>query len=129
MSAAYVKIELTQGEDYRETWVWYDASGAIVNLTGYTALLQARESFAASAALLIDISTTPGAHGEITLGGAAGTIEIHIHDTCSAAISVSDSPGAPPVRRIPHELWMYAPNGDKIPFTYGPVEVARKVRT
>lgn len=128
MSAAYLKIELTQGEDYREVWTWYDASGALVNLSGYTALLQARSAYGA-ADLLIDISTTAGAHGGITLGGAAGTIEVHIEDTCSAAIVVADSPGAPPVRRIPYDLWLYAPNGDKIHFTYGPIEIQRKVRT
>lgn len=128
MSAAYLKIELTQGEDYRETWTWYDATEALVNLSGYTALLQARSAYGA-ADLLVDISTTPGAHGAITLGGAAGTIEIHIEDTCSAAITVPDSPGSPPVRRIPYDMWLYSPGGDKIAFTYGLIEIKRKVST
>jgi len=127
VSAANLNIKLTQGEDYRETWTWYDASGALVDLSGYTALLQAQSAYGAED-LLVNISTTPGAHGEITLGGEAGTIEVHIEDTCSAAIAVSDSPGLPPVRRIPYDLWMYAPMGDKIHFTYGMIETQRKVR-
>ena len=62
-----------------ETWVgefsWLDASGAPIDLTGYTAKMQARVT-AVSPDTIIDLSTEGG---EIILGGVAGSVEFRVH--------------------------------------------------
>lgn len=54
-----------------------------LNLTGYTARMQAREEYESATAFL-DITT---GNGGITLGGAAGTIALLLSATATAAIT------------------------------------------
>jgi len=63
--------------DYTLTWL---AGGTPVNLTGYQARMQVRESYDASTPIL---SLTAGTG--ITLGGTAGTIYLEASATTTAA--------------------------------------------
>ncbi len=63
-----------------------DANGVatLVNLTGYTARMQAREYFSAATAF-IDLTTE---NGGISINGAAGTVTLTMSATATAAITV-----------------------------------------
>lgn len=69
-----------QGATWDYQLVWKSA-GTPVNLTGYTARLQARATYASGTAVL---SLTSGTG--ITLGGTAGTIDLAASATTTAAI-------------------------------------------
>jgi len=71
-------ISLTQGANYDRT---FTVSG--LNLTGYTAAMQVRESFDYDSTL---ISLTSGSG--ITLGGTAGTIVVAIPNATTAGVAV-----------------------------------------
>ena len=75
-------FKLLQGATFEESITWSDDAGP-VNLTGYTARMQAREEYE-SATAFIDITT---GNGGITLGGAAGTIALLLSATATAAIT------------------------------------------
>lgn len=75
-------FKLLQGATFEELITWSDEAGP-VNLTGYTARMQAREEYE-SATAFIDINT---GNGGITLGGAAGTIALFISATNTALIT------------------------------------------
>lgn len=64
------RITLRQGDTYKRTLSWI-VNRVPVNLTGYTARLQVRES---ADAPTVSLDATE----YITLGGAAGTIDIEI---------------------------------------------------
>jgi len=71
-----------QGGTFRYVITWKDENNTPINLTGYSAQMQARTS-AASATTLLDIST---ASGGITLGGSAGTITLFLSAAATAAL-------------------------------------------
>jgi len=75
-------LEIQQGATYSITATWAGSDGNLVNLTGYTARLQIRESYAATTTL-ISLTNASG----ITLGGAAGTIAITITAAQTTALS------------------------------------------
>lgn len=83
MPAATYDIYIERGATFRSTITWKDSTGALVNLTGYTARMQVRQKLASTTAL---ISLVDGAG--ITLGGAAGTIVIEITDTVTTALDI-----------------------------------------
>lgn len=63
----------------RLTWAIDDIP---VDLTGYTAAMQARDKYS-STTVVLDLTTE---NGGITLGGDEGTIDIYISDEDTAAI-------------------------------------------
>ena len=74
-------LNMWQGASWDYTLTW-QTGGTPVNLSGYDARLQVRESHASSTAVL---SLTAGTG--ITLGGTAGTIILEATATQTAAIS------------------------------------------
>lgn len=62
--------------------ITYTIDDLPVNLTGYTARMQVRESHS-SAAVIVDLNTE---NGRIVLGGALGTIDLNIEYAITAAI-------------------------------------------
>ncbi len=64
------------------TITWKDSAGTAINLSGYTARMQVRETYSSTTPI---VSLTNGAG--ITLGGAAGTIAIVISATTTAALA------------------------------------------
>lgn len=83
MVALQRQITIEQGATFKKTITWKDGDGTPKDLTGFTARMQVRASHD-STTKLIDISSTGG---EITLGGAAGTIVIVIPKDTTAALS------------------------------------------
>lgn len=75
-------LTINQGETFSLTVTWKDSAGTAINLTGYTARLQVRETYSSSSTV---ISLTSGSG--ITLGGAAGTIAIVISAATTAALT------------------------------------------
>lgn len=75
-------ITINQGATYELTITWKDSAGTAINLTGYTARMQVRETYSSTTPI---VSLTSGSG--ITLGGAAGTIAIVISATTTAALT------------------------------------------
>jgi hypothetical protein len=70
--AGTYNIIADRGATFTRIITWKDANGALINLTGYTAKLQVRQTYTSTVADL-ELST---ANGRIVLGGAAGTIQL-----------------------------------------------------
>jgi hypothetical protein len=79
-----------QGANFDYTLTW-QSGGSAVNLTGYTARMQVRESYDASGSALVSITSGTG----ITLGGTAGTIALALTATQTAALD-----GTPNIQAI-----------------------------
>jgi hypothetical protein len=80
--AGRYKIQIDQGSTWSLQLTWLDADGAAVDLTGYTARMQIRptlESTTVTASLTTE-------NGGIALGGTAGTIDLTLSASATAAI-------------------------------------------
>lgn len=75
-------ITINQGATFELSITWKDSAGTAINLTGYSARMQVRETYSSTSSIL---SLTSGSG--ITLGGAAGTIAILISATTTAALT------------------------------------------
>jgi len=75
---------MPKGSTFSRTLTW-KISGSAVNLTNYTARMQARASVT-SATVVLDLTT---ANSKIVLGGTAGTITITVSAADTAAITQS----------------------------------------
>jgi hypothetical protein len=85
----YLDLNCYQGANFDYTLTWKSA-GVPVNLTGYSARMQVRESYDAGTAV---VSLTSGTG--ITLGGTAGTIGIALTPTQTAVLD-----GTPNIQAI-----------------------------
>jgi len=75
---------MPKGSTFSRTLTW-KISGSAVNLTDYTARMQARASVT-SATVVLDLTT---ANSKIVLGGTAGTITLTLSAADTAAITQS----------------------------------------
>lgn len=82
MQAGVYDINIDQGANWSLSLTWKDSTGTPINLTGYSARMQIRKSYDASATKLSLTSTA----GNIVLGGVAGTIAISATKTQTADI-------------------------------------------
>lgn len=82
------------GETFKRRLTLVDSAGAAINLTGCTAMLQVRASVGGT--VIFDLTHSAG----ITLGGSAGTIDIEISATATAAASVTTLTSATVVDHI-----------------------------
>lgn len=80
-NAAKFDFEIEQGATWKRTLTLEDSADTLVNLTGYTALMQIRKSINSNKKLL-ELTHSAG----LTLGGSAGTIVITISKTQTAAM-------------------------------------------
>ena len=76
-----VKLICKQGETFTRTITW-KTDDVPVDLTGYTAAMQVRSSYSSTTAV-VSLTTS---NGGLTLGGAAGTIEVFISAVATSAI-------------------------------------------
>lgn len=83
MAAASYDFEIEQGATLLKPIVWKDSTGAPVNLSGYTARMQVRQSVA-STDVLLEMSTT---NGKISIAPSTGTITLIFSATTTAAIT------------------------------------------
>lgn len=82
MTPGTLNLDVPQGATFERVLTWkLDATP--VDLTGYTAAMQVRPT-APSAVVLLDLDS---AGNGITLGGAAGTIQILIDATTTGALA------------------------------------------
>ena len=77
MSAATYNFEIEQGTSLIKSIVWKDSNGVVVNLTGYTARMQIRETVD-SDAVLLELSTD---NGNITITPTQGKITLEFSPT------------------------------------------------
>jgi hypothetical protein len=87
---ARLDLDCYQGASWDYTLTWKTTAGGVatpVNLTGYTARLQVRETYASDTSIL---SLTSGSG--ITLGGTAGTILLEASAATTAGIATVSAP-------------------------------------
>lgn len=83
-------IEIQQGATFTLAITWRDGDGVAIPLTGYTAAMQVRASYTATDKL-VDITDSSSSQGQITLGGAEGTIDIKILASHTATLTAPTS--------------------------------------
>jgi hypothetical protein len=111
MNPGKQNITFRPGADFKWPLVWKDEKGKPVNLTGFSALMQFRES-ADSPLVIAEFST---ANGRIVLGGATGSITI---DMDAANTGLVTHRGA-----LVYDLILVAPGGDDYPLLEGKVTI------
>ena len=72
-----------QGTTFNRVFTWQDSAGAPINLGGYTARMQVRDTITAASTLL-SLTTE---NGGISLGGTAGTVSVTATATQTAAVA------------------------------------------
>jgi tRNA threonylcarbamoyladenosine modification (KEOPS) complex Pcc1 subunit len=82
--AATYGFTIDQGATFSQTLTWKDPSNVAIDLTGYTARMQIRGK-RTSTSVTLSLTTE---NGGITLGDDAGTIDLLISATDSAAMEV-----------------------------------------
>ena len=88
MAAFKFKLAIDQGSTFTKLFTWKAGTPAApVDLTGCTARMQLRSQIT-SDAILIELTTE---NGRITLGGTAGTIELTISATDTAALNFTSA--------------------------------------
>jgi hypothetical protein len=81
MAAGLYDITIEQGVTFQLNLTWKDSNDAPVDLTGYSARMQVRETYDSEDTLVS--LTSPG---DITLGGALGTILITIQPAVTSIL-------------------------------------------
>lgn len=84
--AGLYNITCQQGATFQRQVTWTDSARDAYNLTGYTARMQVR-SDVTSNTIIATLSTSAGNTGTITLGGTAGTVDLLISATNTAALT------------------------------------------
>jgi hypothetical protein len=84
--AGLYNITCQQGATLQRQLTWTDSARDAYNLTGYTARMQVRDNVSSNT-IVIALSTTAGSGGTITLGGTAGTVDLLISATNTAALT------------------------------------------
>jgi hypothetical protein len=83
MASNRFNLSIKQGATLSLVATWKDSTGTPVNLSGYTARMQVRNTYDAGNAVL-SLTTS---NGGIALGGTAGTITITAAATATAALA------------------------------------------
>lgn len=76
-------LTIYRGADFNTVLTWKDQANTTVNLTGYTARMMAKVTYA-TVTPYITLTTE---NGGITLGGVAGTITLSINAAATAALT------------------------------------------
>lgn len=80
---AKLKFTIYQGATFRKRLTWTAPDGTPIDLSGCTARMQVRAEVE-SPAVLLSLTTE---NGGLTLGGAAGTVELYVSDEDTGAIT------------------------------------------
>ena len=84
MLAGKYNITCEQGATFDLQLTWKGSDGSLVNVTGYTARMQVKKS-RTDTTNVVSLTTE---NSRIVLGGAAGTIDLTIDATTTAALDV-----------------------------------------
>ncbi|GIH95353.1 hypothetical protein ACFFMN_23615 [Planobispora siamensis] len=115
MPAAYWKIQVDQGETWRMVLRLKNPDGTPLDLTGYSARMQVRESVTSPTPLL-SLTSAPG--GGITITASDGRVELHVADEITAAWAW---------RYGLYGLEIESPGGETTALLKGEVEVSAEV--
>lgn len=85
--AAVEDLILEQGTTWRQPFTWESSPGVPVDLTGWTARMQVRET-ASSPAVLLDLTTS---NNGLVISALTGTITTHVTDTVTSALSFTSA--------------------------------------
>jgi hypothetical protein len=97
MAAGVYNFTCEQGADWERVVTARDGSGALIDLTGYSARMHVRKDVDASATL-VELSTD---NGRITLGGPSGQITLRLPASVTSTIQ---RPGV-------YDIELTSPNG------------------
>ena len=114
MSSSRHNFTIEQGTTLMKPFIWKDSDGVPVDLTGYTAKMQVRQS-PQSGTVLLELSTT---NGRITLGGASGTITLALIASTTAAINW---------RRGVYDIELTSGDGTVTRLIEGEIQVSKEV--
>lgn len=115
MAAGIYNITIEQGADFSLPLTWRDGNNTLVNVTGYSARMQIRESYDSEDYI---VSLTSALGGGITLGGAAGTILVEIAASVTATMAQSTAV---------YDLEMVSASGIVTRLVQGDVYISREV--
>lgn len=83
-SPAPYEVRMVQGDSFKETFVFRDTAGALIDLTGFTFASQVRQTAAGSAVATFSIDVSEAAAGRVSrsLGTAVtgGLVGRFVHD-------------------------------------------------
>lgn len=85
MTAGIYDFTLEQGSTFTRDFIYKDANGAVVNLTGYSARMQIRQ-FKESEEKLFEATT---ANGKLVIAGALGKITLTIQPSDTNTVKFS----------------------------------------
>lgn len=114
MAAGIYDITVEQGATFRFEVTWKDSAGTPVNLTGYSARMQVRETYE-SEDIIISFTSSGGS---IALGGSLGTIVV-----TGSAIDTAKIPMTTGV----YDLELQASNGVVTRLLQGKAMITREV--
>lgn len=114
MAAGVYDITVEQGATFRLSVTWKDSTDTPINLTGYSARMQIRETYESEETIASFTSTG----GSIVLGGALGTIVV-----TGAATDTAQIPMTPAV----YDLELEASNGVVTRLLQGAANITREV--
>ncbi len=113
MSAGIYDYTVEQGATFIRVFTWNNPNGTPVDLTGYTARMQIRQSVVSPTYYYQALSG-----GDIVLGGSAGTITLTIPAPTSAAWTF--------IKGV-YDLELQSPSGIVTRLVQGNVTVSREV--
>lgn len=114
MAAASYDFEIEQGTTLLKPIVWKDSTGTPINLTGYSARMQVRQSVV-SPDVLLELSTT---NGKISISPITGTITLIFSEATTAAITW---------KRGKYDLEVVALNGAVTRLIQGEISVSQEI--
>lgn len=117
MPAAKINLTVEQGATFTHIVEWKDGKNKPVNLTGYTAALQVRETAAESSPVLLEVGSVLPETG-IVITPSTGTITITITDEETAALTF---------KKGVYDLLLSAPDGTKRRLMQGSFTVSPRV--
>lgn len=83
INPANLNLTIYQGYTFNDVWYWENEDGTPVDLTTYTATIQARYNLTDSSPFL----TLSTLNGGITLGGTAGSILVNMSSAATATLT------------------------------------------
>lgn len=116
-------LTMWQGATFGLSITVKDASGAVQNLTNYTARMQMRTSYDSNT--ITESLTT--SNGEIAINGAAGNVTLELAATRTANISVDMTNGKPPRSTFVYDLELIDSSSKVSKLLYGDVTVYGEV--
>lgn len=107
-----VPLTIIQAATFIQAITWFGPDGNPIDLTGYSADMQFRETVEDTGSPIIHISTTGGG---ITLGGVLGTVTCTVSSTTTSALSNG--------QQLVYNLFLTSPGGVVYPLMAGPAYV------